>query len=197
MQLLLIKRRGKPFKGQWALPGGFIRLDEDLETAAARELQEETNVSGVFLEQLYTFGAVARDPRERVITVAYYALVPSDQLQLQPSTDADAVGWFDLNDLPELAFDHKRIVDMAHRRLVSKLDYSTIAFQFLPGKFTLGELQSVYEIILQEKQDKRNFRKSMLALGDIMETGKLKKDGPHRPAMLYRLKNPKKVKFLK
>ncbi len=197
LQLLLIKRRGRPFKGKWALPGGFIRLDEDLTTAAARELAEETNVSGVFLEQLYTFGAVDRDPRERVISVAYYALVPSDKLQLRPSTDADAVGWFDMNDLPELAFDHQEIVDLAHQRLISKLDYSTLAFQFMPREFTLGELQAVYEIILQEQLDKRNFRKSMLALGDIVETGKMKRDGPHRPARLYRLKNPKKVKFLK
>ncbi len=138
-----------------------------------------------------------RDPRERVISVAYYALVPSDKLQLRPSTDADAVGWFDMNDLPELAFDHQEIVDLAHQRLISKLDYSTLAFQFMPREFTLGELQAVYEIILQEQLDKRNFRKSMLALGDIVETGKMKRDGPHRPARLYRLKNPKKVKFLK
>ncbi len=197
LQLLLIKRRGEPFKGKWALPGGFVQIDEDLEEAAKRELREETGVSGIYLEQLYTFGAVQRDPRERVITVAYFALIPSEKLELRPATDADAVGWFAMNALPELAFDHTDIVDKAYERLLAKLSYSTIAFQFMPKKFTLSELQEVYETILQEKVDKRNFRKSILALDAIVETGKEKRDGAHRPAKLYRLKNPKKVEFTK
>ncbi|MGD8570629.1 MAG: NUDIX domain-containing protein [Gammaproteobacteria bacterium] len=197
LKLLLIMRKGEPFRGKWALPGGFVQMDEDLETTARRELAEETGVSGVYLEQLYTFGAVDRDPRERIITVAYYALIGSDQVVLQAATDAEAVGWFNMDELPPLAFDHLDIVDKAHERLVAKLDYSTIAFQFLPRTFTLTELQEVYEIILREEMDRRNFRKWVLALDQIEETGDMRCDGPHRPAKLYRLINPGKVEIIK
>jgi 8-oxo-dGTP diphosphatase len=197
LKLLLIMRKGEPFQGKWALPGGFVQMDEDLETSARRELAEETGVSGVYLEQLYTFGAVNRDPRERVITVAYYALISSDKTVLQAATDAEAVGWFSMDDLPKLAFDHQQIVDKAHERLVAKLDYSTIAFQFLPKEFTLSELQDVYEIILREEMDRRNFRKWALALDQIEETGEMRCDGPHRPAKLYRVTNPGKVEIIK
>ena len=197
LKLLLIKRGGEPYQGRWALPGGFVELDEDLETSARRELEEETGVSGVYLEQLYTFGRPDRDPRERVITVAYYALIPSDQVRLQAATDAEAVGWFAFEELPPLAFDHDEIVTMAHQRLVAKLDYSTIAFQFLPREFTLSELQDVYEIIRREPVDKRNFRKQVLALGKLVETKKMKRDGAHRPARLYRVKSPGKVDIIK
>lgn len=197
LKLLLIKRGGEPYQGRWALPGGFVGLDEDLEASARRELEEETGVSGVYLEQLYTFGRPDRDPRERVITVAYYALIPSDQVRLQAATDAEAVGWFAFEELPTLAFDHDEIVAMAHQRLVAKLDYSTIAFQFLPREFTLSELQEVYEIIRREPVDKRNFRKQVLALGKLVETKKMKRDGAHRPARLYRVKSPGKVDIIK
>lgn len=197
LKLLQIMRGGEPYKGKWALPGGFIQLDEDLETGARRELAEETGVTGVYLEQLYTYGAVDRDPRERVITVAYSALIPSDKIVLQAATDAEAVGWFSMDELPELAFDHKNIVDMAHQRLVAKLDYSTIAFQFMPEEFTLSELQDVYEIILREEMDRRNFRKWMLALDQIKETGGERREGAHRPAKLYKVINPDKVEIIK
>lgn len=197
LKLLLIRRAGEPYQGKWALPGGFIHLDETLEASARRELEEETGVSGVYLEQLYTFGATDRDPRERVITVAYYALIPSDKLQLPAATDAEAVGWFGMDELPDLAFDHPDIIAMAHQRLVAKLDYSTIAFQFLGRDFTLSELQSVYEIILREELDKRNFRKWALALEQIEETGRERRDGAHRPAKLYRLKEPGTVAIIK
>ncbi len=197
LKLLQIMRGGEPFKGKWALPGGFVQLDEDLETGARRELTEETGISGVYLEQLYTYGAVDRDPRERVITVAYSALIPSDKIVLQAATDAEAVGWFSMDELPELAFDHKKIVDMAHQRLVAKLDYSTIAFKFMPEEFTLSELQDVYEIILREEMDRRNFRKWMLALDQIKETGGERREGAHRPAKLYSVINPDKVEIIK
>ena len=197
LKLLLIMRKGEPFQGKWALPGGFVQMDEDLETSARRELAEETGVSGVYLEQLYTFGAVNRDPRERVITVAYYALIASDKTVLQAATDAEAVGWFSMDDLPKLAFDHQQIVDKAHERLVAKLDYSTIAFQFLPEEFSLSQFQDVYEIILREEMDRRNFRKWALALDQIEETGEMRCDGPHRPAKLYRVTNPGKVEIIK
>jgi 8-oxo-dGTP diphosphatase len=197
LKLLLIRRGGSPFKGKWALPGGFVGIDESLEDCARRELEEETGVSGVYLEQLYTVGAPDRDPRERVITVAYYALIPSDKLAIRAATDAEAVGWFALDELPELAFDHAGIVAVARDRLVAKLDYSTIAFQFMPRRFTLSELQRVYEIILGQEIDKRNFRKWVLALEQIDKTSEQRRDGAHRPAMLYRLREPGEVKIIK
>lgn len=197
LKVLLIKRKGTPFKGKWALPGGFVAIDETLEASAKRELAEETGVKGVYLEQLYTFGSPKRDPRERVITVAYFALIPSGKIQLRAATDAEAVDWYSINDLPKLAFDHHEILDMAHERLVAKLDYSTIAFQFMPKEFTLSELQNVYEIILQQELDKRNFRKWVLALENIEETGNERREGPHRPAKLYRITNPSEVKIIK
>ena len=197
LKLLLIRRGAEPFKGRWALPGGFVGIGEDLESGARRELEEETGVAGVWLEQLYTFGRPDRDPRERVITVAYYALIPSDKMAIRAATDAEAVGWFAMNELPELAFDHAEIVSMAQERLRAKLDYSTIAFQFMPAHFTLSELQRVYEIILGEAIDKRNFRKWVLALEQIEETGEQRREGAHRPAMLYRVKEPREVKIIK
>jgi 8-oxo-dGTP diphosphatase len=197
LKLLLVRRAGEPYRGRWALPGGFVGMDEDLEDAARRELEEETGVAGVYLEQLYTFGKPDRDPRERVITVAYYALIPSEKFQLRAATDAEAVGWFAMDDLPRLAFDHAAIVAMAHQRLVAKLDYSTIAFQFMPDRFTLSELQEVYEIILGEQLDKRNFRKRVLALDQIKETNEERRGGIHRPARLYRVKHPGKVAIIK
>ncbi len=197
LKLLLIKRTGEPFKGKWALPGGFLQLEESLEEGARRELEEETGLSGVYLEQLYTFGHPKRDPRERVITVAYYALIPSERIHLRAATEAEAIGWFAMDEIPALAFDHPKIVNVAHHRLVAKLDYSTIAFQFMPGEFTLAELQGVYEMILQEEVDKRNFRKWVLAMEKIEETGDVRRDGAHRPARLYRVKNPGMVEIIK
>ena len=197
LKVLLIKRALPPHQGEWALPGGFVNLDESLEEGARRELEEETGVRGVYLEQLYTFGQPDRDPRERVITVAYYALIPTDTIEIRAATDAEGVSWFGMNELPELAFDHVKILEMAHQRLVDKLDYSTIAFQFMSKAFTLTELQQVYELILGESLDKRNFRKRILSLDVVTETGKERKDGAHRPARLYRLIHPDRVFVIK
>ena len=194
---LLIVRKNPPFQGQFALPGGFVNLDEGLEEGARRELEEETGVSDVYLEQLYTFGEPDRDPRERVITVAYYALVPTDEIDIKAGSDAEGVSWIGTQDLPELAFDHLDILEMAYERLSAKLDYSTIAFQFMPRDFTLSELQHVYEVILREPMDKRNFRKRILGLDVIEETGKDKRDGAHRPAKLYRVKDPGRIDIIK
>lgn len=195
--LLLVKRAHEPFAGAWALPGGFVGIDENLETSALRELEEETGVTGVYLEQLHTSGEPDRDPRGRVISVAYYALTPSDRLYIHAASDAKAVAWFALEDLPPVAFDHEKIVNMAHRRLVAKLDYSTIAFQFMPEMFTLSELQAVYQIILGEELDKRNFRKGVLAMSCLERTSERRRNGNHRPAQLYRLKSPGRVEFTK
>jgi 8-oxo-dGTP diphosphatase len=197
LKALLIRRAAEPFRGEWALPGGFVQLDESLEEGARRELEEETGVKGVYLEQLYTFGAPDRDPRERVITVAYYALIPTDRMAIRAASDAEGIGWFGMDELPELAFDHQAILDMGYRRLRDKLEYSTLAFQFMPNEFTLSELQQVYEQILGESLDKRNFRKRILGLGVVTETGKEKKSGPHRPAKLFRLVHPDRVFIIK
>lgn len=197
LELLLIKRKGAPFKGDWGLPGGFVNQDEDLEACAKRELAEETGVTGVYLEQLYTFGNPKRDPRERVISVAYYALAPAERITLRAASDAAAVDWFSLDKLPPLAFDHRDIVEKARDRLVSKLEYSTIALRFMPEKFTLSELQAVYQIIRGEPLDKRNFRKWILSLGRIEETSEERREGNHRPAKLYRAKFPGKVEIIK
>ncbi len=186
LQVLLIKRRSWPYEGMWAIPGGFVNMDESLETAAKRELQEETGVQNVYLEQLYTFGDPGRDPRTRVITVVYFALLPSQHLQIRAADDAVDVGWFPVHQLPSLAFDHEKILDYALERLRGKLEYTTIAFSLLPAQFTLRELQRVYEIILHRKLDKRNFRKKILATGILEDTGAKKMEGTHRPARLYR-----------
>jgi 8-oxo-dGTP diphosphatase len=197
LKVLLVRRPRDPFRGRWSLPGGGLGTDEDLETSAVRKLREKAGVAGVYLEQLYTFGRPDRDPRARAVAVAYYALVPPSRLQQRPVTDAESVNWFPLQDLPELAFDHEEIVDCAHRRLVAKLDYSTIAYQFMPEDFTLSQLQAVYEIILRATLDKRNFRKRVLALGHLVETGSVQRDGSHRPARLYRVRNPNTVEFIR
>ncbi len=197
LKVLLIKRALEPFQGEWALPGGFVAMDESLEEAARRELEEETGVSGVYLEQLYTFGQPDRDPRERVITVAHYALIPSDRLELRAATDAEGVSWFGIDELPELAFDHAAILRVALQRLAAKLEYSTIAFQLMPEAFTLSELQHVYELIGRSPIDKRNFRKRVLALGLIEETGDEKREGAHRPAKLYRVIDRDRVDVIK
>ena len=197
LQVLLIKRALEPFQGEWALPGGFVEMDESLEQAAERELREETGVSGVYLEQLFSFGEPKRDPRERVITIAYYALMPSDTVELKAASDAEGVGWFGVDKLPELAFDHHDILDMALERLKAKLEYSTIALQLMPASFTLTELQHVYELIAREAIDKRNFRKRILAFDVIELTGEEKREGPHRPAKLYRVIDRSRVDVIK
>ena len=189
LQILLIKRRAWPYEGMWAIPGGFINIAESLETAAKRELQEETGVQDVYLEQLYTFGNPGRDPRTRVITVVYFALLVSERLQVKVTSEATDVGWFSVYELPLLAFDHEQIIEYALNRLRGKLDYTTIAFNLLPEQFTLRELQRVYEIVLHKRLDKRNFRKKILATGILEDTGAKKMEGTHRPARLYRF-NP-------
>lgn len=186
LQVLLIKRKHAPFAGMWAIPGGFVRMAESLAAAAARELAEETAVTNVYMEQLYTFGAPQRDPRTRVITVAYFALVPHDAIHHRPGDDAAETAWFSVFNLPELAFDHREILDYALTRLRYKLEYTAVGFQLLPDEFTLSELQRAYEIILRESLDKRNFRRKILAADILEETGNKRKTGEGRPAKLYR-----------
>ena len=190
LQLLLIRRKAPPFQRMWALPGGVAGAREDLETSAKRQLEEQTGLRGLYLEQLYTFGNPQRDSRGRVICVAYYALVPSERLHLS-TNDNDGPSWFAFYQLPQLAFDHAEVCALAHRRLTAKLAYSTIALQFMPSKFTLGELQNVYEIITSRTLDKRNFRKQALALPQIEPTGEQRRNGR------YRVKQPGQVDIIK
>lgn len=191
LKVLLIRRGGKPFKNCWALPGGFVEMDETLDEAALRELTEETGLKKVFLEQLYTFGGVQRDPRDRVVSVAYYALVRLMDHRVQAATDASEAAWFSLDDLPRLAFDHQDILDMAHGRLRGKVIYQPIGFELLPTKFTLRQLQRMYEIILDRALDKRNFRKKILGMEILVELDELEKDVAHRAARLYRFDRKK------
>ncbi len=186
LNILLIERGQAPFKGFWALPGGFVKLDEMLNEAARRELYEEAGLSNVFLEQLYTFGAVDRDPRERVVSVAYYALVKSSAHEARAATDATNARWFPISGIPKLAFDHDNIVRTAVARLQAKVRYQPIGFELLPPKFTLSQLQHLYEAILQTTLDKRNFRKKVLSYDLLVPLKETLQSGRHRPAQLFR-----------
>jgi 8-oxo-dGTP diphosphatase len=186
LKVLLIRRGGEPFAGTWALPGGFVLLDETLEDAARRELAEETGVRLSYLEQLYTFGAIDRDPRERVVTVAYFALVKLLDHSVQAATDASDAAWFAVDDLPKLAFDHAKIVEVGRTRLRNKVRYEPLGFELLPRKFTLSQLQRLYEVVLDRTLDKRNFRKKVLALDILEELDEVEQDVAHRAARLYR-----------
>lgn len=186
LRVMLIQRDVEPFKGAWALPGGFVRMEEDLESAARRELREETGIHDVFLEQLYTFGDPNRDPRGRVISIAYYALVNIAGHHIQATTDARRAAWFGMADCPTLAFDHQRILQMALDRLKGKVRYQPIGFELLPTLFTLSQLQRMYETILDRPLDKRNFRKKILSMGILRETDQFEEDVAHRAARLYR-----------
>ncbi|MCP4168318.1 MAG: NUDIX hydrolase [Chloroflexi bacterium] len=186
LQLLLIQRAREPFAGSWALPGGFIDIDEALEVAARRELYEETGVKDIYVEQLHTFGTPDRDPRGRVITVAYLALAGADIMsKTRAGDDASEATWYAISNLPPLAFDHHEIIQVAFRRLQTRVESTSLGFLLLPAFFTLSDVQQMYEAILQEKLDKRNFRRKTQSLGIIEDTG-LKRHGDHRPATLYR-----------
>lgn len=191
LKVLLIRRALEPFRGKWALPGGFVRVEESLEDAVRRELQEETGITQLFLEQLYTFGAVDRDPRERVVTVAYYALVKLSAHHIKAATDARDAAWFAISEASGLAFDHDRILGLALERLKGKVRYQPIGFELLPPQFTLSQLQRLYETILETPLDKRNFRKKVLSMNFLVALDEVQKDVAHRAARLYRFDRKK------
>jgi 8-oxo-dGTP diphosphatase len=189
VRILLVKRREWPHTGKWAIPGGFVGIDESLKRAALRELREETGVTAGHLEQLGAFGHPDRDPRERVITVVYIALVPFGQLRIRPGSDAADARLFDIDALPELAFDHDRILYRARERLRDSLDIADVATSLMPDAFTLPELQRAHETISGVSMDKRNFRKKVKGFGLLETTGDEKRSGAHRPAKLYRVRS--------
>ena len=187
LKALLVKRAHEPFRGKWALPGGYVRISETLDDAALRILKEKTNVQNIYLEQLYTFGDPLRHPNSRVITCAYFALIRSDDIVLSfdETSEITEVKWHSVDNLPALAFDHKEIIEYSLKRTRERLEFCPIAFQLLPQKFTLTELQKAYELILMKKLDKRNFRKKFLSSAILKELDEFTKSGSKRPARLY------------
>lgn len=196
LKLLLIERGLEPFKGRWALPGGFVREDEALEDAARRELLEETGIREVVLEQFHAFGAVRRDPRERVVSIAYVALTRLEDHRPQASTDARQAVWFSSDELPRLAFDHDQVIQEALDHLRRRVRLEPIGFQLLPAKFTLTQLQALYESVLGRAVDTRNFRKRVLAMELVLALKKEFQRGRQRPAQLYRF-DPRRYEQLK
>ena len=188
LEVVLIRRGGWPHAGKWALPGGFVGIDESLRRAAWRELREETGLSAAYLEQLGAFGRPDRDPRERVITVVYIAFAPAERLELQAGSDANDARLFYVDELPELAFDHARIVGHAIERVRERLDTAGVARRLMPESFTLSELQRACEAVSGTRIDKRNFRKKLASLDLVQATGEQRHGGAHRPARLYRVK---------
>jgi 8-oxo-dGTP diphosphatase len=188
-ELLLAPRAAPPFEGELALPGGFLHLDETLDEAARRVLKDKSRLEGLYLEQLYTFGAVDRDPRDRVVSVAYLAVLPADVAN-------DAEGrWYDLGRPPRLPFDHGLIVRTARERLRAKLGYSTIGLRFLPLEFTRAQAQAAYEALGGRQLDKRNFAKQLAAFDELVETGGTTAGKAHRPAQLYRLRDRTRLTY--
>ena len=185
LNVLLMKMNKSPYIGYWAVPGGLVKSNESVDDSAKRHLYSKAGVRGVYLEQLYTFGKVGRDPFGRVVSVAYFALIPNKGLKLN-SEEGFTTDWFPVKKLPKLAYDHKEIINTATDRLKSKLEYTNIVYSLLPKEFTLGELQKMYEVILSKRLDKRNFRKKILSVKLIKKTSKKKIGEAHRPAELYK-----------
>jgi len=197
LKVMLIRRGIAPFENEWALPGGFVRIDESVEAAANRALKEETGLRDVFLEQLFTFGDVDRDPSTRVVSVAYFALVNVAGRWCAAGTDAKQAAWFSISDVPQLAFDHRIILDKSYRRLQDKLRYQPIGFELLPEKFPLRALQHVYEVVLDRRLDKRNFRKKILSYDFVVSTDEAEQNVAHRAAQLFRFDKKKYDRWTK
>ncbi len=185
ISVLLIKRKYEPFKDKWAIPGGFVLNDESLEEAVERELQEETGVKINYLEQLYTFGEPSRDPRGRVVSIAYFGLVRPNTFKIFASTDASEVQWFTIDELPELSFDHQEILEMSIKRLQGKITYEPIGFELLDKKFPFSDLEKLYTTLLGREIDRRNFRKKILGLNVLDELDEKVSKGSGRPANLF------------
>ena len=198
LKVLLVKRENEPFKGKWAIPGGYVRMSEDLDAAAMRVLKEKTNVDNIYLEQLYTFGDPLRHPISRVITCAYFALIRAEDVDV---ITAENVAWHKVSDLPALAFDHKEIIQYSLKRTRERLEMCPVAYQLLNEKFTLTEMQKAYELIMGKKLDKRNFRKKVIQTEGLRELEEFSKSTSKRPARLYTFDNislnSKRAHFIK
>ena len=188
LNVLLVKRNNEPFKDKWAIPGGYVRMSENLDEAAVRVLKEKTNVENIYLEQLYTFGDPLRHPVSRVITCAYFALIRSEDVDVVTTDD---LAWHKVSELPPLAFDHKEIIEYALKRTRERLEMCPVAYQLLNEKFTLTEMQKAYEMIMQKKLDKRNFRKKVILTDGLRELNEFSKSSSKRPARLYTFDNIK------
>ncbi|MCP4688181.1 MAG: NUDIX domain-containing protein [Desulfobacterales bacterium] len=186
LNVLLIEMKKEPRAGRWAVPGGLVKPEESVDAAAKRHLEACTGISHVYLEQLYTFGRVDRDPFGRVVSVAYFALIPWEDVRLNSSRSRTDIQWREVSRLPELAYDHGEMIRRAVERLKAKIEYTNIAYSLLPPRFTLTELQKIYEIILGRTLDKRNFRKKIVSLKIVEKTGDAVSGKAHRPAALYK-----------
>jgi len=191
LHVLLIKMKKKEWKGTWALPGGLVNINESLDGAAKRHLKDKTSISGIYMEQLYTFGDPSRDPDGHIISTSYMALIPADKVKLKTSKEYEAIEWKPLHKLPKLAYDHKEVIKYGVQRLRWKLEYTNAVYSLLPDEFTLSELQDMYEIILDRELDKRNFRKKILSLKMLKKLGKKRKGEANRPAELFSFKDKK------
>ena len=186
LKVLLIYRGAEPYKECWALPGDLISLDQDLDESAEIVLQNLTGLDNIYMEQIHTFGRVDRHPFGRVFTVAYFALIKIEDYNVKPSSWAEEAAWFPINEVPELPFDHNEILEYAKNLLKSKIRRQPIGFELLPKYFTLTEIQNLYEAILETPFDTRNFRKKLLSMNIIIDSGKMQSDVAHRPAKLYK-----------
>lgn len=197
ISILLIKRKYEPFKGKWAIPGGFVLNNESLEEAVQRELKEETGIHINYLEQLYTFGNPERDPRNRVVSVAYFGLIKPSTFKIVADTDAEEVQWFKITDLPSLSFDHADILKLAISRLQGKITYEPIGFELLDEKFPFSDLEKLYSTLLRRPVDRRNFRKKILSLNILDELDEKFSRGSGRPANLFKFNSKRYFKLKK
>lgn len=197
LKVLLIKRNQKPFQNSWALPGGFLHDKETTQATAKRILKDKAGISNVYVEQLYTFDGLRRDPRGRIISITYFALVPHQNIKIRSGKNIQTPTFFSIKKLPSLAFDHKNIIRYAQKRLQSKLEYTNVAFSLLPNYFSFNQLQKTYEAILSSKLDKRNFRKKFELLGLIKPTKKILTGNRQRPAKLYQFASRKPTELKK
>lgn len=186
LKILTIKRASEPQKGKWALPGGFVGNDENLNDSARRILEELTGLKNIYMEQYHVFGNVDRYPLRRVVSIAYYALIKIDAYNLKASSNAEEVKWFPLSKVPKLVFDHNEIMEKGFERLKNNVKYNPIGFELLPEKFTLSQLQKLYEAVLGMELDKRNFRKKILSMDLIIKLNESQTNVPHRAAQLFK-----------
>lgn len=198
LQILLVQQKYGTMKGKWVLVGGFVQNEEGLEAAVRRELMEEAGIKVDYLEQLYTFGDdVERDPRFRVVSVAYFSLVNPKHFTLKADTDASDAAWFAIDELPDLGYDHKDIIKVARQRLIAKLSYQPIGFDLLAKEFAFSELETLYSTLLNKNIDRRNFRKKILSFGFVEDTGKMQARSTGRPAKIFRFNKTKYDQLVK